>query len=72
MEELLKYVKAMVALQLQQSAARDAEPGTVMKPELLLTRLGFTQKEVGDLLGKTTNAVKMAVRDAKKPRTVPK
>lgn len=62
MEELLKYTKALVGLQVAAIARSD---GTPPKVELILNRAGFSHAEVAELLGKTPNAVKMAVRDAK-------
>ena len=70
MEELVKYAKALVALQLEHLAsAVNTDERRRLKPEVLLTRLGFSQSEVAELLGKTTNAVKMAIRDSKKSRS---
>jgi hypothetical protein len=65
MEELIKYAKASLALQIQQ-AVGTGDSGTAVKPEVLLAGLGFTHKEIGDLLGKSSNAVNMVVKKARK------
>jgi DNA-directed RNA polymerase specialized sigma24 family protein len=62
MEELLKYTKAMVALQLQLLA--DSTERT--KPELLLANAGFSHKEAAELLGKNAKAVQKTVERARK------
>ncbi|GEJ58417.1 sigma-70 family RNA polymerase sigma factor [Anaeromyxobacter diazotrophicus] len=67
MEELVKYAKAILALQLQRPVVpANGEAGTAVKPEVLLAGLGFTHKEIGDLLGKSPNAVNMVVKKARK------
>ena len=47
--ELVKYAKAFLALQLQA-----ASPGEErVKPEILLTRAGLAAREIADLLGRS-------------------
>ncbi len=60
-DEAIKYLKALVFLQLQQvtGAAFD-------KPELLLSQAGFSAKEVGEMLGKSEGAASKAISRAKK------
>jgi hypothetical protein len=62
MEELVKYMKALVFLQVQQATGQT----TFGKPELLLSQAGFSHKEIGEILGKKANAVGMAIARAKK------
>ena len=57
MDELVRYTKALVFLQLQQVTG-----GNVFgKPELLLARAGFPHKEIAELLGKSPAAVAKAI-----------
>ena len=61
MEELVKYMRALTYLQLQTMTG-----GSVFgKPELLLSKAGFTQKEIANLLDKKESAVSMAILRAK-------
>lgn len=62
MEEMVKYLKALVYLQVQQVAGTSA----FAKPELLLSQAGFTHKEVAEILGKKPAAVAKAISRAKK------
>jgi DNA-directed RNA polymerase specialized sigma24 family protein len=59
-EELEKYLRALLALQLR--TLTDLE-----KPELLLHGCGFTSTEIADLLGKKEPAVRKAISRAKNP-----
>jgi hypothetical protein len=61
MEEMVKYLKALTYLQLQTSTGVNV----FGKSELLLHRAGFTNKEIGALLGKKEGAVGMAIQRAK-------
>ena len=61
MDELLRYMKAMVFLQLQALTG----PETFGKPELLLAKAGFPQKEIADLLGKSPAAVAKTISRAR-------
>jgi DNA-directed RNA polymerase specialized sigma24 family protein len=57
MDELVRYTRALVFLQLQQLTGSD----TFGKPELLLARAGFPHKEIAELLGKSPAAVAKAI-----------
>ncbi len=56
MEELVKYLKALTFLQLQAMTS-----GAFDKPEVLLSKAGFSHKEIADLLDKSYAAVAKAV-----------
>lgn len=62
MEELTKYMRALVYLQVEAMA----EGRAFRKPELLLTQAGFSYTETASILNKSPNAVKMAVHRSKK------
>ena len=53
MEELVKYLRALVIFQIQAIA----DHGEVSKPEMVLLQAGFSNQEIADLLGKTKTAV---------------
>ena len=62
MEELAKYLKALLLLQVwnaQQATERTGLAGP--KLELLLSDSGFAQKEIAELLGKSQAAVAKAI-----------
>ena len=61
MEELVKYIKALVLLQLHTT-----EEGLSQKPEVLLARAGLGHKEIADLLGKKQAAVSKAINRAQR------
>lgn len=61
MDELLRYMRALVFLQLQSLTGQD----TFGRPELLLSKAGFPQKEIADLLGKTPAAVAKTISRAR-------
>lgn len=63
MEQLEKYLKALVLLQLNGSELDD---GSSPKPELLLHKSGFTASEVAELMGKSKAAASKAISRAKK------
>jgi DNA-directed RNA polymerase specialized sigma24 family protein len=68
MDELLRYMKAIVALQLR-AASSEEEPAA--RAELFLVRAGLRYPEIGNLLGISSNAVKKSVqrdRSGAKPR----
>jgi len=67
MEELVKYLAALVALQVRALMEKD-DPQPV-KPELLLAAAGFTAKEIAGLTGKTVPAVAKAITRARASRT---
>ena len=56
--ELVKYTKALLLLQLQGLSKTD-DP---VKPELLLARAGLNAREIGELLGKNSGAVTKAIQ----------
>jgi DNA-directed RNA polymerase specialized sigma24 family protein len=60
MEEI-KYLRALTFLQLQAMTGGSA----YSKPELLLEKAGFTQKEIGEMLGKGQPAVAKALARAR-------
>jgi DNA-directed RNA polymerase specialized sigma24 family protein len=60
-EELVKYMRALTFLQLQAMTGNNS----IGKPEVLLSKAGFTHREIADLLGKTTGAVAKAISRAK-------
>jgi hypothetical protein len=62
MEELVKYLKALVFLQVQALSGGEA----FSKPELLLSRAGLTAREIAEALGKNQAAVAKAIVRAKK------
>jgi Sigma-70, region 4. len=67
MDELVKYLKALVYLQVQTMSGGEA----FQKPEVLLNRAGLTTREIADILGKNPAAVAKAIERAKKAaRTV--
>jgi DNA-directed RNA polymerase specialized sigma24 family protein len=62
MDELVKYLKALVYLQVQTMSGAEA----FQKPEVLLNRAGFTAREIAEILGKNPAAVSKAIERAKK------
>ncbi len=61
MEELVKYLKALLLFQIQ---AKD--PEATAKPEVLLARCGFAHKEIAEFLGKNQAAVSKTISRAQK------
>jgi DNA-directed RNA polymerase specialized sigma24 family protein len=61
MDEVVKYLKALIALQVQ---AMTGEADSV-KPEVLLARAGLSSGEIAAILGKKPNAVAMTLSRAK-------
>lgn len=62
MDELVKYMRALVALQVQ-GLNKDGDP---VKPEVLLVRSGLPVGEVAEMLGKSSAAVAKANQRAGK------
>jgi hypothetical protein len=60
MEDIVKYLKALVFLQVNQQTG-----GTAAKPEVLLQKAGLKVKEIAEILGKKENAVGMTISRAK-------
>ena len=63
MDELVKYLRALVYLQAQQLNNDEPRP----KPEILLKNAGLSYKEIADVLGKSEPAVAKAVSRARGP-----
>jgi hypothetical protein len=71
MQELIRYARAMLLLQLKQlEVDAQAGKGAVIRAELLLADAGFGAQEIADLLGKNYAAVAKAISRgrAAKPR----
>ena len=60
--ELVKYTKALLLLQIQGLNKTD-DP---VKPEVLLSRAGLNAREIANLLGKNSTAVAKAIQRAGK------
>lgn len=65
MEEMVKYLRALVFLNLE---ARSGET-VFAKPELLLSRAGFKVKEIAEIVGKKESAVAKAIERARKSKS---
>jgi DNA-directed RNA polymerase specialized sigma24 family protein len=63
LEEIIKYLKANLLLQLHKLGGDQNEN---VKLEVLLNQAGFSYQEIADLLDKNYNAVKMAILRSKK------
>jgi DNA-directed RNA polymerase specialized sigma24 family protein len=61
MEELLKYLKALVALQVEAFNNNDDRA----KAEILLARAGLSYLEIADIVGKSEAAVAKSIQRAK-------
>lgn len=61
MEELIKYLRAMVQLQLLEAQTIAEREGRIPKFELLLADAGFGNAEVAQMLGKTVGAAAKAI-----------
>lgn len=61
MEELVKYMKAMVFLQAQSFIDADDR----LRPEILLARAGLGYGEIAEILGKSEAAVAKSVQRAR-------
>jgi DNA-directed RNA polymerase specialized sigma24 family protein len=66
MDELVKYLRALVFLQVQTLSGGEA----FQKPELLLSRAGLTAREIAEALGKNQAAVAKSIERAKKAARV--
>jgi len=62
MDELVKYLRALVYLQVQTLSGEEA----FQKPEVVLSRAGFTAREIAEILDKNPAAVAKAITRAKK------
>lgn len=61
MEEMVKYLRAMVQLQLLEAQTLAEREGRAPKFELLLADAGFGNAEVAEMLGKTVGAAAKAI-----------
>jgi DNA-directed RNA polymerase specialized sigma24 family protein len=61
MEEMVKYLRAMVQLQLLEAQAIAEREGRAQKFELLLADAGFSNADVAQMLGKTVGATAKAI-----------
>lgn len=64
-DDVVKYLRANLLLQLRESFGDENETLANLKPEALLHRSGFTHQEIADLLGKNPDAVRKAVSRSK-------
>jgi DNA-directed RNA polymerase specialized sigma24 family protein len=60
--ELLKYAKALVSLQIHALNSS----GQLSKPEVLLSRVGLNARDIAEILGKNPGAVAKALQRAGK------
>ena len=69
MEELIRYMRASVLLQLYSAQAQSAQPGAPsFKPEVLLADAGIPPREIAAMLGKSPAAVAKAISRARAAR----
>lgn len=69
MEELVRYARALLMLQLKQvEMSAQAGKGPAIRAEVLLADAGFAAREIADLLGKNYAAVAKAVSRARATR----
>jgi hypothetical protein len=69
MEELIRYMRASMLLQLYSAQAQSAQPGALpFKPEVLLADAGIPPKEIAAILGKSPAAVAKAISRARAAR----
>lgn len=69
MEELVRYMKAMVMLQVRVAELlADKEDGVSVRPELLLAEAGFGAREIAGMLGKSQAAVAKSISRARSAR----
>lgn len=66
MEELIRYARALLLLQLKQlEISAEAGMGPTIRAEVLLADAGFGAREIADLLGKNYGAVAKALSRAR-------
>lgn len=69
MQELVKYARALLVLQLKQmELSAQAGKGPTIRTELLLSDAGFGPKEIAEMLGKNYAAVAKAISRARAAR----
>jgi len=61
MDELIKYLKALVYLQAQEFSG----DGSSMKSDVLLAKAGLSYKEIAEILGKSEPAIAKSVSRAR-------
>lgn len=61
MDELAKYLRALIQLQIQTVYSPDAP----QKPEVILSRAGLSHAEIAAFLGKNVTAVSKSISRAK-------
>ena len=62
MDELLRYMRALVLLSLNDIKEEEERQG----PDVVLSRAGFTNPEIAQLLGRTAAAVQKAIERSRK------
>jgi DNA-directed RNA polymerase specialized sigma24 family protein len=70
MEELTKYLKALVLIELGRLQESERAGKTGPKAELLLADAGFSHKEISEMLGKSAGAVAKAVSRARAAKKI--
>ena len=69
MEELVRYMRAMVLLQLQTTQVLSANSESpTFKPEVVLANAGFNARDIATMLGKSQAAVAKAISRARLAR----
>ena len=69
MEELIRYARALLLLQLKQvEMSAQSGKGPTIRAEVLLADAGFGAREIADLLGKNYAAVAKALSRARAAR----
>ena len=74
MEELVRYARALLLLQLKQvEMSAEVGKGPAIRAEVLLADAGFGAREIAELLGKNYAAVAKALSRARatKPKGLP-
>jgi DNA-directed RNA polymerase specialized sigma24 family protein len=74
MEELIRYMRALVLLQVQESLRIGDPEHSAIRPEVLLADAGFSAREIADMVAKTPAAVAKAIsrgRTARRKGTEP-
>jgi hypothetical protein len=60
MNELLKYTRALLLMQLRASS----NPKDQLRPEIVLARAGFVPREIAAMVGKNPAAIAKAIQRA--------
>jgi hypothetical protein len=64
MDELIKYVRALVYLQAQSMVVE----GSTAQADFLLSKAGLSHREIGEILGRTEQAIAKSVSRARAAR----